>query len=234
MAGRMEHAGACVSHMCDDVDKSQRVHELHRSSAVAFQSEGNHSTRSAGQVFLSQLVVLVVGEPAVVHPCHPLVVVQEFRYLLCVLAMLRHAQVQRLQSQVEQEGVLRRWYRTEVAHELCHQFRDIRHFSERLRVGEPVIRLVGRGQSGELWQRRMLRVERILSLMCTGIPVEVSAINDTSTHLRGVSVHVFRGRVRHDVSPPFEGSAVDGCREGVIDNQGHTVLVSYACKLLDV
>ena len=37
-----------------------------------------------------------------------------------------------------------------------------------------------------------------------------------------------------DVCAPLEGTTVDWCWEGIIDDEGDTVLVSDACELLDV
>ena len=70
--------------------------------------------------------------------------------------------------------------------------------------------------------------------MGAGVPVEVAAIDDDAAHLCGVSVHILRGGVGDDVGAPLEGTAVDGCGECVIDDEGHAVLVGDACKLLDV
>ena len=80
-----------------------------------------------------------------------------------------------------------------------------------------MVRLVGSRQPGVL-----------------GIPLEVAAIHDAAAHLRGMTVHVLRRGVRHDVGSPLKGAAVDGCGERVVDYQGHPVTVGDACELLDV
>ena len=49
-----------------------------------------------------------------------------------------------------------------------------------------------------------------------------------------MAVHVLRGGVRHDVAAPFEGSAVDGRGEGVIDDEGHAVAVRHPGEALYV
>ena len=79
--------------MGHDVYHLQRVHETHGRVAVAFQSEGYHAARTVGQIFAAQLVVGVVGQSAIVHPCHPLIVVQELGHPLGIGAVLGHAQV---------------------------------------------------------------------------------------------------------------------------------------------
>ena len=49
-----------------------------------------------------------------------------------------------------------------------------------------------------------------------------------------MTVHVLCGGVRDDVATPFEGTAIDGCGEGVVHDEGHTMLVSHLGETLDV
>ena len=65
-------------------------------------------------------------------------------------------------------------------------------------------------------------------------PVKLSAVYDCSAKCSPVSVHIFCGAVCHDVGAPFKRTTVDWCGESVVDDEGHTVFVSYACKLLNV
>ena len=121
-------------------------------------------------------MILVALEPGVVYPCHARVAVEELGHRLRVGAVLPHAQVQRLQPDVEQERVHRRRYGAEVAHELCHELGGIGHLSEGFGVDKSVVRLVGAAQP---------RVA-----VGVGHPVEASAVYHTSAHLRGVAVHI--------------------------------------------
>ena len=70
--------------------------------------------------------------------------------------------------------------------------------------------------------------------MSTSFPIEVTAIDDATAHLRGVSVHVFCGAVGDDVGTPLERSAVDGCRKRVIDDERNAVAVGDSGEFLDV
>src|SRR5699024_3692191 len=97
--------------------------------------------------------------------------------LQCVLTMARHPQVERLKSDIEEECVLRRLDGSEIAHELCSRLCDISSFSEFLRVDNPVIGLIGSGQSREFIP------------IC--LPVEVSAVDDRSAHAGSMAVHIF-------------------------------------------
>ena len=135
----MEHTGAHVCHMGDDIDHLKRVHKLDGSLAVAFQSECHHSATSVGQVFFGKGITLVVSQSGIVNPCHTRVVVQELRHLLGIAAMTLHAQCQGLKSEIEQERVLRCRYRTEVAHKLGNKLGGISHLAECLGVGESVV-----------------------------------------------------------------------------------------------
>ena len=67
-----------------------------------------------------------------------------------------------------------------------------------------------------------------------GVPVKVTAVDDSSTYCGGVAIHILGGRVGHDVGTPLEGAAVDGRGKGVVHDEGHTVAVGDAGKLLDV
>ena len=150
MAGGMQHAGAGIGHVGHDGNHAERVHELDGGLAVALESEGNDAARAVGQVLSGQCMVLVAGQSAIVYPGHALVLRQEFGHALGVLAVTGHAQVQRLQSEVQQECVLRGWNGAEVAHQLGNEFGGVGHLAELLGVGQSVVRLVGRGESGEL------------------------------------------------------------------------------------
>ena len=154
------------------------------------------------------------------YPCHAVVLLQELCHALCILAVAGHTQVERFQTEVQQEGVLRAGNASEVTHELCHEFRHVGHLAKLLGIGQSVVRLVRGAETREL--------------VGMGIPVEVTAIYHTAAYLRSMAVHIFRRRMCHDVCAPLEGTAVDGCGERVIHNQGHAVLVGDTGKLLDV
>ena len=128
--------------------------------------------------------------------------------------------MQRLQPEIQQECVERGGNRSEVAHQMGGALGDVRKLAERLRVRKAVIRLVRLDKAGEL-------VGMLL-------PVEVSAVDDASAHLRGVSVHVLGGGVRHDVAPEIERAAEDRGRERVVDDQRYAVLVRDLRELGDV
>ena len=212
----------------------KRVHPLDGRLTGTLQAEGYHSARAIRQIFLSQLVVGVVFQPAIVHPCHLVVVVQELGHLLGILAVLGHAQVQRLQTHVEQEGVLRSGYGAQVAHELCHELGGISHLAECLNVCQAVIRLVGRAEAGEAVYAQRRTVGNGGSFVGACLPIEVTAVHHTSSHLCSHAVHIFRGAVGHDVGSPLEGSAVDRRGKGVVDNQGNTVTVGNTCETLNI
>ena len=220
VAGGMEHAGARVGNMGDDGDEVEVVHELDGILTRSLQTEGNDTAGAIGQVFLCQGVILVGRQSAVVHPAHTWVLFQPLGHLLGIGAMLLHAQGQRLEAQVEDVGVEGRRDAAQVAHQLADELGGVGHLAEGLGIGEAVVAFVGRGQAVEL--------------RAVGIPVEVARIDHSTAHLCSVSVHVFGGGVGHDVAAPFEGTAVDGSGKGVIDDEGHTMLVSHLGKSLDV
>ena len=109
----------------------------------------------------------------------------------------------------------------EVAHELRGRLRDERaRLAELLRVDDAVIRLVRRGEAGEL--------------VCMRIPVEVAGVDNGAAHRRAMAVHVLRGGVRHDVRTPLDGTAKHGRGERVVHDERHAVGVSGGGEALDV
>ena len=233
----MEHAGTGIGHVGDDGNQLERIHELDGGLAVALQPEGNDAAGAVGQIFLCQLIGIVAGQSAVVHPCHAVVGLQKFGNALGVGTMALHAQMERLQSEVQQEGVGGRRYAAQVAHNLGYELGDIGHLAESLCIGQSVVGLVGGGQSGESMSIEPWIVEVhhwLVTLVGAGFPVEVSAVHHAAAHLCGVSVHILSSAVGHDVGSPLKGSAVDGCGEGVVDDERHVVAVGYACEFLNV
>ena len=67
-----------------------------------------------------------------------------------------------------------------------------------------------------------------------GIPVEVSAVNDAAADSHRMSVHIFCGRMGHNICAPLERTAVDRCRERIIHDKRHPMSVGYPGKLLNV
>ena len=77
MAGRVEHAGAGVSHVGNDVNHVERVHEADCCLAVALQSEGIHDmvyhllvVTQLEVVALFLFVGLLVGDKISFEGCH--------------------------------------------------------------------------------------------------------------------------------------------------------------------
>ncbi len=220
MRGGMEHTGAGIGNMGNDGYEAQRVHKFDGGLAVALESEGNHSTGAVGQILLCKFVGLVAGESAIVYPCHTGVGLQELGYALGILTVAGHTQMERLQSEVQQERVLRCGNAAQVAHELRYELGAVGHLAKALGVDDAVIRLVGSGESGEL--------------VGMGLPVEVTAVYYASAHLSGMTVHILGSGMGDDIGTPLKGPAVDRCGEGVVNYQGHAMLMSDAGKLLDV
>ena len=134
--------------------------------------------------------------------------------------MLRHTQVQRFQTEVQQEGILWRLDAAEVAHQLRRSFRDVSQFAESFCISEPVIRFVRSAEAGEFVGMR--------------VPIEITAVYNCAAYAGGVSVHVFGGGVDYYIGSPFKRAAVDRSGESVVYNQRHTMLVGDAGKLFDI
>ena len=106
MARGVEHTCACVGHMGDDGDEFEFVHEFNGVLTCALQSERDHSAGAVGHLFLCQLIIFVAFEPCIVHPAHLRMLLEPLSHLQRVLAVARHAEMQCLQTDVEQERVV--------------------------------------------------------------------------------------------------------------------------------
>ena len=121
-----------------------------------------------------------------------------------------HAQVQALQPQVDEEGVLRRLDRAQIAHELRRRLGDVGAFqAEALRVHHAVVALVGRREPREL--------------VGVGVPIKAARIHDDASDGGAVAVHVLGGGVGHDVGAPLDGPAQHRRGEGVVHDERHAM-----------
>ena len=217
----MQDAGVGVRHMRRDHADLQVLHEGLGRCPSALDAEGDDAAGAVGHVFFRPLIVLVGRQAGIIDPGDLLVALQVLGDLLRVFAVSGHADRQGLEPQVQEIGVHGGLDGAQVAHQLGGRLGDVGALlPEPLRIGDPVIGFIRCGQAGELVR------------MCH--PVKVSAVDDAAAHGRVVAVHIFGRRMDHDVSAPLEGPAVDGRREGVVDDQRHAVGMRGLCEALDV
>ncbi len=220
-AGGVEAAGPGVGHVGGDGPQAQVLHEGLRRRPAPLHGEAHHAAGAVGQVLLRQGVVGVTGQAAVADPGHLGVAGQELRHRLGVLAVAGHADVEALQPQIQQEGVLGGGHGPEVPHELGGGLVDEGPLlPELLGVDDAVVALVGGGEAGEL--------------VLVGHPVELAPVHDTPAQGGGVAVHVLGGGVGDDVRAPRQGAAVHRGGEGVVHDEGHAMAVGGGGELLDV
>ena len=134
--------------------------------------------------------------------------------------MALHTERKCFQSDIQKEAVIRRRDGTKISHKLRGCFGDIGFFSKLLCVHNSVIRLV--------------RLGKTVVFVTVGFPVKVSAVNDRTSYLKSVTIHIFCGGVGDDISAPFKGTAVDGGGKGIVNNKGNSVLVSNTGKFFDI
>ena len=121
VAGWVQHTSAGISHVGDDADEVEVVHELDGFFTASLQAEGDDTTRTIRQVLLTSFIVFIAWQTAVVHPTHLRVLFQPLCHLLGISTMLTHAEMESFQSEIEKEGVLRSRNGTEVTHELGNE-----------------------------------------------------------------------------------------------------------------
>ena len=61
-------------------------------------------------------------------------------------------------------------------------------------------------------------------------PIEIAAVHDTTTHARGMAIHIFSRGVRNDIRSPFERTAIDRRGERIIDDQGYAMIMGDAAN----
>ena len=139
---------------------------------------------------------------------------------LSVVAVAFHAQRKGFQTEVEQEAVCRGRNGAKVTHKLRSCFCDVGFFSELFRVDNTVIGFI--------------RFSQAVIFMSIGIPIKVTAVNNGTADLYGMSVHIFGCGMGNDISTPFKRTAVDWCGEGVVYDKRNFVFVSNFGKFFDI
>ena len=71
-------------------------------------------------------------------------------------------------------------------------------------------------------------------LVCVFHPVKSSTIHNGSAYCRTMSIHIFGGRMSHNISAPFKWSAVNRRRERIIHDQRNSVSVGYLGKQFNI
>ena len=135
--------------------------------------------------------------------------------------MLLHAERQALQTQIQIVSTLRRLDRTQVTHQLGSTLGDERTFQAKtLCVGNTVVAVIRSTQAGEL----------------IGVlgPIKLTGIHNTTAHSRTVTVHVLRGGMGNNIGAPLNGSAVNRCGKGVVNDERKTIVVGSLRKDLDI
>ena len=81
---------------------------------------------------------------------------------------------------------------------------------------------------------RFIRFSQSMIFMSIGIPVKVTAVNDSSANLHSMSVHIFGCGMGDDISSPFKRTAVYRSSEGVVYNKRNFMFVSNLCEFFNI
>ena len=199
----------------------QMLHKDFCSLTAAMKTKGNHAAGAARQILFAQFVVLVAFQAAVLDPVYLFVFLQIFSNGLGIGAMLLHAEGETLQTQIQNECTLGRLNAAEVTHQLCSTLGDKGTAqTEPLCVGNTMIAVIGSCQAGEL--------------IGMGIPVKLTAVNNTTTNCGSMAIHILGGGVGDNVGTPLKGTAVNGGCKGIVHNQGNTMGMGCSGKFLNV
>ena len=214
----MEHAGAGVGDMDDDLRELERFHKAYSALFAALEANRDNAAGAVGHILLRNVVILIGFQPRIIDGLDLVMVLKELGGGLRVGAMARHSQRQCVQTEVKQERVLRRLLRAEVTHEVGTALGDVRRLAELVGIDNAVIGLVGRGEHREI----------------AACPVKVAGIDNDAAQRDSVTVHVLGGRMNDDVGAPFKGTAVDRGREGVVHDQRDMMRVSDLSEHFDI
>ena len=207
--------------MCFDCRKLQALHKGFRCLASSLQVEGNYATATVAQIFLRKSIIFIGLQSGVIDIFHLRLLLQKFRYSLSIFYMARHTHMQRFQAKIQDERTLRRLHSAEITHQLRRSLGNKSPLLAKLfGVGNSVIGFIRCAQTGELVGMRQ--------------PVELAAVDNRTAQASSMTIHILRSRMRYDVCTPFQRTAVNRCREGVIHDQRHTMTMRSVGKFFNI
>ena len=136
-----------------------------------------------------------------------------------VLRVPLHAQVKGLEALQKQKGIEGRHAAAHIAQALHPGFENEGQRAEGFHVRKAVVGRVGLDEVAEA---------------AGGLPVELAAVDDDAADRGSVAADILGGRLDHDVGSPLDGAGKNWGRGGVVDHQGHALLVGDAGQPLDV
>ena len=202
MAGGMQDAGFGIRHMGLNGHQLQMVGEAHGSLLAPLGAKAEYAAGALRHIFLCQRIIFVSRKTCIIDPGHLGMVLQEGGYLLGILAMTSHPQMEAFQSYISQEGILGGLTGSQIPHQLCHSLLDKGHLAESLGIDNAMIGIIRGRQTGEF--------------VCMSLPVEVAGIYDGTSYGHGVPIHIFGGGMGYNVHPPLKGLAIDRSSEGIV------------------
>ena len=128
--------------------------------------------------------------------------------------------MQGFQAYIQQECILRRLGRPEIPHQLGSCLSDISQLPEFFRISNPMIRIIRHAKS------------RIFARVFP--PVKIAGIHDGPAYAHGMSIHIFRCGMSHDIRPPFKRPAIYRRRKSIIHNKGNLMGMRRFSKFFDI
>ena len=199
----MDDEGARVPDVREVAHELGRLDEPDPGLVPAPDAEGEDGARAPRHVLLREVVVAAARKARVVHPRDEGVVLEEAGHRHGVVAVPIHPHRQGLEALEHEERIERAQGRPHRAKRLAPRLHGVAEVAERLVEADPVV------APGGLHHPREVAV----------VVGEAAGLDDDPPHARSVTPDVLRGRVHHDVRPPFEGAAEVGRRERVVDDE---------------
>ena len=189
------------------------IDELPGFVLTALDLEGENRAASVGEVLLIEFVVVVTLERRMIHTCYFRMILQEVHHRQSVLYVALDAQAQSLHTLQQDERIegrngstrIAKHHRTDASHKGCRP--------SHIGKDRTVVRGVG------LRQRR--------ETVGIGFPVKRTAIDDDTAQRGAMTTQKFGGGVNHDVCAVLQRANQERSAEGVVDDEGNTVLVSH-------
>lgn len=184
---RMQHAGSGVADVNDQRGDLEVLNKGSGSLGIAFETEGENS---AGGVFQEILpdsgIARMAFESRINDPIDLPVALEELGQGQRIPAVLFHAQVERLQAQIEQKRIEGTQAGAKVPEELGAGLGDVGGILKRLDITHTVITRIRLRQIGEL---------------AVG-PVVIAAVDDHAAQAGRMTVDVLGRRVNDDIGVP--------------------------------
>ena len=215
----MDHQALNISNICQQGEEFQTFGELLCLFCIALNRKGENRTCTVREVLVIQFLFLASRQGRMVNLFYLRMILQEVDNLQCIFYVPFYPQRQGFQTLQQQEGIERREYCTLISHQCGTNLHDISSVSACFCKYNAVVRRIRLAQTREL------------VVLC---PVELSAVNDDTTHNRTMTADELCCRVYNNVCTMFQRTQQIWRCKSAVHNQWNSVLVSNRSQCFQI